>query len=1080
MTYPVLPRTKFLIPRSGPEVMPRPELLARLERAIDRRLVLISTPPGYGKTTLLAQLAGATDLPLAWCQLDAGDSDPVVFLSAFIESLRYSRRAPAGEDCSTLGRAALALLSNMEADLSITPKRVLTVLINELLERVDRSWLVVLEDYHTITNPAVHELVAALLENTPPGLTIILSTRADPPLPLARLRARGLLAEFRAQDLRFSEDEVRAWVNARLPGASPEDVKVLGDKTEGWAAGLQLVLTALAGHNPEDRSRIIESIKGSHRYLFDYLISEAFQRQTPATRRFLLTTSVLSQMDAEACAALPGIEHPQAMLAELEQKNLFVSSLDEEHHWYRYHQLFREFLLDALRRGHPDDFIRTQRAAGRYYESREQYEMAAQHYLAGEAPEEAARVLRRFAPDYIDHGRVVMLQRYLTRLPEPILARHPQLLLYHGDVLRRLGYAGEAGRRYEQARAAVEAEGDAVWLSRTLVRLGELARSQGHYRQAQALVTDALLQAPEDAHEDRARALIALAKSTGFLTGMDQGRALAEQALAEARLAGGAISLITMANILGSLGQIAWWHGDPQSTVRYATEALQILPDELSPIAARAHTSLAIPYLYWGHLDTALRHAERGLEIAQQLEMQELLPNAYTVLGNVLTRMGETARAEAALRQSLEIAQQLGLAAYDQVMAAGYLAYNLYGQGRIDEAQQLAEGSLWAFAGNPDTYEVYVCRSVLADVSLEKGRDEEAEQLFIDLLEVGERRQFRLPLAMVYFGLAYIALNQRRQEEGIDYARRSLELVEPTNALQLYLDQGDRAVTVCRALKEAGVSSAFVDAVLARLQKDTPVHPRIAMKNKAIAIRSLGSFRVFVDGQEVPQERWVSAKARDLLAYFVTFRHDRIPMERVLEALWPQTAALGARAFHTALYRVRQALRRNSETTKFILVQSGEYWLDAARFQVDVDDFDAALAQARHLHASRPEEAARWYETALTQYDGDYLANLYYDWIFPEQRRLREAYLQALRNLAGLRMNDARHEEALILLHRALELDPLQEQGHLDAMRCYAALGNRAGVMRQYRQLEAVLQQELGIGPDPAIKALYEELVMSE
>ncbi len=1077
MLYPILPRTKFLIPRPSAEVVPRPELLARLERALDRRLVLISTPPGYGKTTLLVQLAQATQLPLAWCQLDAGDSDPIVFLSAFIESLRYTRQPPTGEDCSQLGRTALALLNNMEADLSITPRQVLTVLINELLDRVDRSWVVILEDYHEIANPAVHELLAALLDHAPPGLTIILSTRADPSLPLARWRARGWLAEFRADDLRFGQDELKTWVEARLPGSSAGDVKALEDKTEGWAAGLQLVLTALADRNPQSRSRIIASIKGSHRYLFDYLVSEAFLRQPPDTQRFLLVTSVLNQMDAEACAALPGIEQPQAMLAELERRNLFVSSLDEEHRWYRYHQLFREFLQDTLRRDHPQDYFQAQQSAGHYYEARDQFEIAAHHYLLGEAPDDAARMILRFAPDYIDHGRVVLLQRYLTRLPEPALMAHPCLLLYHGDVLRRLGYAAEAVRRYEQARTAFETAGDALGLSQALVRMGELARSQGHYRRAQELVTQGLIHAPREAHEDRARALIALAKSTGFLTGMDQGRALAEQALAEARLAGNAISIITLANILGSLGQIAWWHGDPQSTVRYATEALQLLPDELSPIAARAHTSLAIPYLYWGHLETALRHAEQGLEIAQQLEMQELLPNAYTVLGNVLTRMGETARAEAALRQSLEISQRLGLAAYDQVMAAGYLAYNLYGQGRVDEARQLAEGALWAFAGNPDTYEVYVCRSVLADVALENGRDEEAAQLFQDLLEVGERRQFRLPLAMVYFGLAYIALKRGQWEDGIDHARRSLELVEPTNALQLYLDQGERAVTVCQALKQAGVRSPLVEEVLARLSQPLPGKRLTLPQPNAVSVHTLGTFRVFVNGLEITQDRWVSVKARDLLAYFVTFRHDRIPMDRVLEALWPQTAHLGARAFHSALYRVRQALRTDAETTKFILVQSGEYWLDAARFQVDVDEFDAALAQARHLLPHQPARAGHWFERALELYQGDYLVNLYYDWLFPEQRRLRDSYLQALRQLAGLRMSEARHEEALPLLQRSLELDPLQEQVHLDAMRCYAALGNRAAVARQYRALEDVLQQELGVGPDPSIRRAVEDMI---
>ena len=245
---------------------------------------------------------------------------------------------------------------------------------------------------------------------------------------------------------------------------------------------------------------------------------------------------------------------------------------------------------------------------------------------------------------------------------------------------------------YEEARLAFAFRQQPNGICRALTRLAEVNRAQGNYRQAEKLSREAL-SISAVGHAARAEALMALAKSVGFLSGMNQGRELAEQAVEEARMAGDEVSALSRANFLQSLGQICWWHGDPQATIRYCQEALQIAPEEASPIGAQACISMATPYLYWRELDKALQFAERGLQIAQTLHLKELLPGAYTALGNVLTRLGETARAEACLRQGMEIGQQLGLASYERLMATGFLAYNLCGQGRVDEARQLAEGA---------------------------------------------------------------------------------------------------------------------------------------------------------------------------------------------------------------------------------------------------------------------------------------------------------------------------------------------------------------------------------------------------
>ena len=273
--------------------------------------------------------------------------------------------------------------------------------------------------------------------------------------------------------------------------------------------------------------------------------------------------------------------------------------------------------------------------------------------------ESAARVASIFAADYVERGRVEVLHRYLNMLPAETLRANPELLLQNGNAHRRLGEAGLAVTSYEDARANFAAQKNTSGMSRALTKLAEVYRAQGNYRQAETLSEQALQAAPLNDYTARAEALMALAKTTGFLSSMDRGRELAEQAVEEARKSDG-LSALSRANFIQSLGQICWWHGDPISAAKYAQEALRLAPDELSPIAAQACILLVTPHLYWREFETALRYAERGLEIAQTLHLNELLPAAYTALGNVLTRFGETARAEAALRQSVELGSTIG------------------------------------------------------------------------------------------------------------------------------------------------------------------------------------------------------------------------------------------------------------------------------------------------------------------------------------------------------------------------------------------------------------------------------------
>jgi LuxR family maltose regulon positive regulatory protein len=1060
-------RTKFIIPPTNPEYIPRLHLLEWMKKQVDRRLILISAPPGYGKTTLLSSYITASGHPVAWFQLDTGDSDPTVFLTHLVESLRRMAGIPAA-----FGQASLILLDSPDA--SLDPRRILTVLINELSEQNKIPFLLVLEDYHFIVNPVIHLLMDFLIENAPAELHFAISTRADPPLSLARLRARGMLAELRAADLRFRDDEVGELITRDVPGLSGESLSMLNEKTEGWVAALQILRSSLSGLDAQNVEETIAGLNGSHRFVFDYLTQEVFHRLPESRQTFLLKSAILSQMDAPACSAVTDSPDAQAILDELEGQNLFLASLDPQRHWFRYHILFKEFLLSTLHREFPDLAAQLENKAGVYYEQHGEPEAAFTHYIRIPDQAAAARVALTFAADYAERGRSDALRRHLSTLTDDTLSSHPELLLQDGNAHRRLGDAANATAAYEQARVAFTAQDNPAGVSRALTGLAEVQRAAGNYRQAENLARQALESAPDKDHAARAEALMALAKSTGFLTGMDEGRTLAEQAVDESRVAEGQLSRLARASFLQSLGQICWWYGDPQATVRYCQEALQLAPNEVSPTSAQAHISLVSPYLYWRELDQALKHAEIGLEIAQTLQLNELLPAAYTALGNVLTRLGETARAEATLRHSVELAQNLDIASYELLMATGYLAYNLYNQGRVDEAWQLAEGALWSYTGNPDAYEAFVCRSVLADVALEKGQLNRAENLFNEILEAGKRRQFRIPLAMVYFGLAYIHLMTDRHETGLDNAREALRLISPTRAVQLFIDQGDKTRVVCDALIQSGEVNPFIERVLEQMPGKKKAFKINLVDESAAVVQCLGDFKVVVGGKEISQERWVSTKARDLLAYFLTFRRERIPADRAFEAIWSDKGGRGLTAFHTALSRLRSALRMGESSPRLILVESGDYRLDVARFRIDVDEFDTALAKAR---AASSPESAEWYEQAINLYRGEYLQNLYYDWLMPERRRLGQAYLESLRTLAEHHYTHSRYTRALELLQRALRVDNLLEDLYCQAMRVYAALGDRAGLVRQYQELKDVLWDKLEMEPLDTTKQLYDRLV---
>ena len=394
--------TKLHVPRPQPGFVTRRRLVDALGKGLARGRVLVCAPAGFGKSALLADWARSSGQPVAWLGLDGGDSDPARFW-------RYAVAA--------LDQAKPGLAGRMGPLSPHSFKGLVTVLVNELAAAPGLGEVVlVLDDYHLVDSGLVHESVAFLLENLPPGLRVVVSGRADPPLPLARLRARGQLAELRAADLRFTGEEAAALLGeAAGSGVPGTAAAALVARTEGWAAGLQLAGLSLRGH--ADAAGFVAEFGGSHRFVLDYLADEVLDGQTDQVRAFLLETSVLGRMSGELCDAVTNGAGSQSMLEYIERAGLFLVPLDEVRGWWRYHHLFADLLRARLQAEQPGRVQALHRPAAAWCADHDLADDAVRHALAAGDATWAARLVERHVETLLGRSEGVTLRRWLSALP---------------------------------------------------------------------------------------------------------------------------------------------------------------------------------------------------------------------------------------------------------------------------------------------------------------------------------------------------------------------------------------------------------------------------------------------------------------------------------------------------------------------------------------------------------------------------------------------------------------------------------------------------------------------------------------
>lgn len=429
-------RSKFHVPPTRRELIKRSRLIDRLNAGLDARLTLVCAPAGSGKTTLLSDWSRQCGARVTWISLDKSDNDPYRFIGLLGAGLRSFER-DAESAALTVTLPAAPMLSSpyespgMRQDHVQSLELVLAGLINEISAAWPAPQVLILDDYHLIEADAIHQALSFLIERLPVSIHVVIATRFDPPLPLARLRARGQICELRGQNLRFTREEAGAFLKKLLgTDLSNEDLDILEERTEGWAAGLQLAALIIQG-NP-DVHDLIKNLSGSNRYIFDYLAQEVLSHQPDDIQTFLLKTSILEVMNAGLCRAVTGREDSQAILERLEQNNLFILPLDDERTWFRYHHLFIDLLRFRLGRsagtpGNMPPVGELHIRASEWCAAHNMVYEAIGHALYAEDYERARDLMEQAGPNVTLRGEIKTLGAWLTKLPERLVRTSPRL-----------------------------------------------------------------------------------------------------------------------------------------------------------------------------------------------------------------------------------------------------------------------------------------------------------------------------------------------------------------------------------------------------------------------------------------------------------------------------------------------------------------------------------------------------------------------------------------------------------------------------------------------------------------------------
>jgi LuxR family maltose regulon positive regulatory protein len=1043
--------TRVMVPVRRPGWVRRQRLLDSLFRSLDYKLTLVTATAGYGKTTLLTEFAHDVELPVCWLTLDREDSDPAQFLSSLVLSI--SQRFP---DVGASTRAALAG--------GVKPAVVMGVLVNELVESARQLFILILDDFHEVDSAEIGLMLDRFVRFLPAHVHLIIGSRAVPPINLIHLTAKQEIVAVPPRELRFTGSETAALLEQNYNlSMRAGDAEALAKRMDGWVTGIILATQQMTRRLAYEQALT----DGDLDIVYAYLAQEVLGQQPPHVRDFLLQTAVLRWMTVDLCNTLLHRDDAAQVFRTLEAQHLFIERIEEEDGplRFRYHPLFHEFLLEQLAQWDPGRLAILRRDAAQLNAEDGDVEEAIRLYLDAGELAEVAPLMNLQAPDLFNHGRHTTLLEWHEALGEQVSSA-PMLQI---QVAKAWIARGEYARALavleaiEHSTAGLEVLPE-VWLQRGFIR----------YRQGKIEEAMGALQPIKEGYANRgiqayaSRILGLCLQQQGQV---DEAHAQLVEALEIYEQMGDPVN---QSRVLTDLSSVAFCLGHVQDRLDYQDRALEIarglshphlLIMPLNNAACRRHLA--------GDLEGANELFQEALEYSRQAGSPR--DQAWVLLGqaDLLLDADRYGAAATLFREALDLARPAG-EPFIKAHAGAGLAACARLAGDLDEALAWIErvSVLVAPAGD----ERYHMEQGL--VRLARHELQAARAAFVLAQEGWKAKKDLGGVAIAELGLAEAYRQLGAEQEALLALDRALA------ADSECAGYGARFTVLARRMPELialGRAKRVNPAAMGTLRKRVrdlvnsvaSLAPSGApsVAERTFQVFALGTGRVIENGVEIAASAWQRAAARSLF-FYVTDR-SRAQREEVCRCFWPDVPESKARSrFYAALHDARQAVGKDrieyvQEESLYRVDMSGGGLYDVTAFERAVAD---ALAQPPG--GERLERLLR----AVALYAGPYLADMDEEWVLERRRELELTYLQALIELGDCYYADGEATEAEAWFRQALELDNFREDVHRKMMLALVQGGRRAEALRQYQICAELLSRELGVEPDPATRALLEDI----
>lgn len=829
--------TKLYTPPTRADGVSRPHLTDKLQSCLSQPgcFALLSGPAGFGKTTLLSEFVTDLKHPVAWVSLDEGDDDPIRFWSYVISACQSVHAG--------LGESALEIL---RSPLPQSGEAVTTSMINDLAG-LDQDLILVLDDYHNIQNEAIHSAFTYLLEHSPSNFHVVISTRIDPPWPLARFRVRNKLIEVRAQNLRFTTEEATSFLN-RMMGLnlSPMDISALEERTEGWVAGLQLAALSMKGRN--DIAGFIKAFTGSHIYIAEYLVEEVLKRQPEYAQTFLLRSSILDRLNAPLCEAVTGCENGHSMLLDLHKANLFVTQMDDEGEWFRYHHLFRDLLKARLHQNISEDAISSlnQRAAA-WFERMDMIPEAIEHSLsAGDYPH-VVKMVEKVGLSLILQAYVRTVERWLRSIPPKYLENSPRLNmafawmnLVRGTIPQAMLYLDRLETLFSSQKMNNQ---DPSLLGEWLALRSHLLNLQGKPDDARDLANQALQILPEADSQVRSMAFINLA--TAYQQTLDYDHAGETfQLIVKNAQATGDHTFETLG--ISGHARMLLMEGKLHRGFEVASEGIKLMEasGKRTPFSATIYGELGQIYYHWHQLEMERKYTLLSMQMSGKNGYSDPEIFNYITMSKTCQMEGDWEGTANEMHKAEELMRLIPPAMIrENIISQQIRVFLAFGQ--LKEAQEIFKDYGFFFDGNfrypeltPDALISHTTgllynsafRVILAQARINK--DQSNLQLGIDVAahlidrEIACHNITAALESLLVRSQMNAALGDE-QKRLLDVTR-ALEIAEPEGFISVFVEEGKAVAEALILMVERGlngnVQPAFIQEVLSAFPKTLSTH----------------------------------------------------------------------------------------------------------------------------------------------------------------------------------------------------------------------------------------------------------------